>query len=122
MNAYWLYGPTRDNPADHWYAFMYDGTTGAEIQGNKVILHYADGMRGDGDMMENGEIAVSAGGPVNVENVVMDLADAILVLKVLAQTDMPAYPILPISDMNGDGKIGMEEVLYILQAVAGMRE
>jgi len=122
MNSYWLHGPTRDNPADHWYAFMYDGTTGAEIQGNKLILHFVDGLRGDSDLTENGEIVLSPGGPVNLENGAMDLANAILVLQIMTQTEKPLYPSLPISDINRDGKIGLAEALNILQSVAGMRD
>ena len=27
-NTYYKYGPTPDNSTPHWYAFMFDGTTG----------------------------------------------------------------------------------------------
>ncbi len=122
ISTYWIYGPTRDNPKDHWYAFMYDGTTGAEIQDNKLILHFVDGLRGDSDLTENGKIVLSPGGPVNVENGAMDLANAILILQIMTRMDMPAYPSFPISDINRDGKIGLAEALNILQSVAGMRD
>ena len=58
---YWKYGPTPDNHTEHWYQFMYDGQTGAEINGNVVILHFIDGQRGDDDLAENG-IIVDLGG------------------------------------------------------------
>ena len=61
--SYWKYGPTGDNPAPHWYEFIYDGTTGATIDGNKVTLHFVDGQRGDDDLTANGEI-VDDGAPV----------------------------------------------------------
>ena len=61
---YWKYGPTPDNHTEHWYKFMYDGQTGAEINGNVVILHFIDGQRGDDDLTTNGVI-VDQGGSGN---------------------------------------------------------
>jgi len=60
--VYRKYGPTPDNPSPHWYDFMYDGTTGAEINGNEVTLHFVDGLRGDEDITVN-DIIVDQGGP-----------------------------------------------------------
>ena len=63
-DTYYVFGPTADNATPHWYEFMYDGTTGAEIIGNRVILHYVDGARGDTDLDNaNGVIKASPGGP-----------------------------------------------------------
>ncbi len=59
---YRKYGPTTDKPFPHWYDFMYDGTTGAEIVGNVVTLHFVDGARGDDDLTLN-SIIVDQGGP-----------------------------------------------------------
>jgi len=64
-NAYYKYGPTPDNPNEHWYAFMYNGQTGAQISGNVVTLHLVDGLRGDDDLSANGAI-VDSGGPALV--------------------------------------------------------
>jgi hypothetical protein len=61
-NIYYKYGPTPDNPNEHWYAFMYDGQTGAQISGNVVTLHFVDGLRGDDDQLANGTIT-DAGSP-----------------------------------------------------------
>jgi hypothetical protein len=33
----------------------------------------------------------------------------------------PDVPVNSGADVNGDGKIGMEEVIYIIQKVAGVR-
>ena len=41
---------------------MFDGFTGAEILSDRVILHFIDGERGDGDLVPNGVI-VEPGGP-----------------------------------------------------------
>ena len=59
---YWKYGPTPDDPTDHWYEFTYNGETGAVIVGNRVTLHFVDGKRGDSDLSANGVI-VDPGGP-----------------------------------------------------------
>ena len=39
VNGYYAYGPTPNDPSPHWYDFSYDGVTGAEIVGDKVLLH-----------------------------------------------------------------------------------
>lgn len=61
-NTYYKYGPTPDHPEDHWYEFMYDGTTGAEIKEDVILLHFQDGRRGDDDLTANGVIR-DQGGP-----------------------------------------------------------
>jgi peptidyl-prolyl cis-trans isomerase A (cyclophilin A) len=64
MDTYYVFGPTADNTTHHWYEFLYDGETGAEIIGNEIILHYVDGSRGDADLNgANGVIEASPGGP-----------------------------------------------------------
>lgn len=60
--TYRKYGPTPESHTPHWYSFMYDGTTGARINGNQVVLHFVDGLRGDDDLQANGVI-VDQGGP-----------------------------------------------------------
>ena len=37
------------NATSHWYEFLHDGQTGAEILADRIILHLTDGARGDGD-------------------------------------------------------------------------
>ncbi|MFC1653026.1 PKD domain-containing protein [Planctomycetota bacterium] len=67
INSYYKYGPTPDNPTAHWYEFLYDGQTGAEIDGDMIRLHFVDGQRGDDDLSVNGIIA-EPGGPVMVNH------------------------------------------------------
>jgi len=64
VSSYYKYGPEPlpGDTSDHWYEFMYDGETGAEIDGNIVTLHFVDGLRGDHDITANGTI-VDPGGP-----------------------------------------------------------
>jgi len=67
-NHYYAYGPTADNATPHWYDFTYDGTTGAEIVGNKILLHFVDNQRGDDDFTTDGSIT-HTGAPVLVTDI-----------------------------------------------------
>jgi len=62
IDIYYKYGSTPNNTTSHWYEFLYDGQTGAEINGNVITLHFIDGMRGDDDITANG-IVVDDGAP-----------------------------------------------------------
>ena len=57
FNTYYKYGPTPDNPINHWYEFLHNGQTGANMNGNIVTLHFVDGLRGDDDLTTNGTIS-----------------------------------------------------------------
>ncbi len=65
-NTYYKYGPTPDDPTNHWYEFMWDGKTGAIMgfgsNSNMVALVFIDGERGDDDLAINGVI-VDVGAP-----------------------------------------------------------
>ena len=65
-DSYYMYGPTPNNPAPHYYEFLYDGKTGAEIVpgSNIVTLHFIDGMRGDSDLDGSNGVISDPGGPV----------------------------------------------------------
>jgi len=64
ITDYYKYGQTPVLPLPHWYQFMYDSQTGAEIiQPNIIDLNFIDGERGDNDITVNGYI-VEPGGPV----------------------------------------------------------
>jgi hypothetical protein len=55
-------------------------------------------------------------------NQTVDIADAILGLQLTARVPLPGSNFNNTgADVNGDGMIGMEEVIYIMQKVAGMR-
>ena len=60
--SYYKYGQTLVNPTDHWYEFLYDGETGAEINGNVITLHFVDTERGD-DMLSQDGMIIDQGGP-----------------------------------------------------------
>ena len=59
--SYWKYGPTPGNQTDHWYEFLYDGTTGAVINGRTITLYFVDGQRGDSDLQANGVVSDPGG-------------------------------------------------------------
>ena len=58
-------------------------------------------------------------GDVNSDGAV-NLADAIMALQVISRM-ITAQTVNKVADVNGDDKIGMAEVLYIMQNIAGMR-
>ncbi len=62
VDTYYKYGKTPDNAIPHWYEFLFDGTTGAEINENIITLHFVDGNRGDNDITANG-IIIDPSGP-----------------------------------------------------------
>jgi hypothetical protein len=64
VETYYKYGPTPDNLDDHWYEFLFDGTTGAELGSSQVVLHLVDGVRGDSDLSENG-VVTEPGAPTH---------------------------------------------------------
>jgi hypothetical protein len=57
--TYFQYGATPADPADHLYEFLFETATGtgAKFNGNKVMLHFVDGGRGDADLLANGVIS-----------------------------------------------------------------
>lgn len=57
VNTYWKYGATLQNPSPHWYEFLYDGSTGARILNDRIVLHFVDGQRGDDDLIADGRIS-----------------------------------------------------------------
>ena len=66
VNTFYKFGPTPNNPTPHWYDFYFDGETGAQFLGDKVILRFVDGKRGDDDITVNGMI-FEPGGPGFIE-------------------------------------------------------
>ncbi len=70
VDTYYNFGPTPDDPEPHYYEFLFDGVTGAEILEDRIVLHFVDGARGDHDLMENGEI-VTLGGPATIASLLL---------------------------------------------------
>jgi hypothetical protein len=62
FDTYYKCGPTTNNTSDHWYEFLHNGQTGANINGNVITLHFVDGLRGDDDLTAN-QVIIDVGGP-----------------------------------------------------------
>ncbi|HPF37195.1 MAG TPA: MopE-related protein [Phycisphaerae bacterium] len=69
IDTYWRYGPEPGDPAPHWYEFLFDGATGATLNGAEITLRLTDGQRGDDDLSANGRI-VDPGAPATTPSVV----------------------------------------------------
>ena len=67
------------------------------------------------------DVAPTEPGDVNGDKNVT-LADAILALKIACGVDVSGETISLSADVNEDGKIGLAEVIYIMQRVAGLRD
>ena len=63
IDSYWKHGPTPDDITPHWYEFMWNGTTGAEINDNIITLTFVDGERGDSDLDGTNGMISDPGGP-----------------------------------------------------------
>jgi len=61
-DTYYKYSQTPANPTDHWYEFMHDGQTGAEINANVITLHFVDALRGDDDLTQDSKV-IDLGAP-----------------------------------------------------------
>ena len=61
--------------------------------------------------------------PVSRVNIIVqkDLADAIKILQIIGGMDLSDQGITIDYDVTGDGKIGLEEVINILQRIVGLR-
>ena len=119
VNSYFKYGPTPDDPTPHWYSFMFDGTTGAEIFAGPdadsdpeiIVLHFVDGGRGDDDLTVNGTI-VDPGAPGYVPTIVVTTtSDA-------ADGDTTSIGNLIINP-GADGKISLREAILAANNTAG---
>jgi hypothetical protein len=64
------------------------------------------------DQIEKGDIS---------NDLNIDLTDSILALQAMSGI-VPSAPVYKQADVNGDGKVGIEEVIYTLQKVSGLRQ
>lgn len=76
-----------------------------DAAGNRISKAFYSSDAGMGDMDGNHQI---------------ELADSIIALQIICDID-PHIEVNTAADVNSDGKIGIEEEIYILQKVAGMR-
>ena len=74
---------------------------------------------GESDPNDENSFNISKG-DINADGA-CDLTDAILVLQVIAGID-PGQNVHKSSDVNGDDKIGIEEAVYVIEKIVGLRE
>jgi len=60
-DTFYIYGQTSENLTDHWYEFLDNGETGAEINGNSITLFFTDARRGD-SVLTKDSMVISLGG------------------------------------------------------------
>lgn len=134
-NTYYGYGPTPDNAAPHWYAFLFDGVTGATVFADRMELHLADGQRGDADPRPS-RISFGPGGsafsptpwtnprdPLDVNNDgFVTPADALMMINAInisGPRTLPPIPaggdaLPPFRDTNWDNVLEAADVLNIV--------
>ncbi|MEZ6086973.1 MAG: GEVED domain-containing protein [Pirellulaceae bacterium] len=86
VESYFNYGATADNPEPHWYEFLFDGTTGAEIFADHIVVHYVDGQRGDHDLTADGVIQ-TLGAPTTLNDLVVIETDDTTVVSDAGTSD-----------------------------------
>ncbi|MEA3486082.1 MAG: dockerin type I domain-containing protein [Thermodesulfobacteriota bacterium] len=99
--------------------YTYDNAgrlTGADYGSSKTIAYTYDN---NGNMLQRVVITniVSPGDVDDSRDI--NLADAIIALKIM--TGINSSESHSGADVNGDGKIGLSEAIYILQKVSGVR-
>ena len=109
---------------DHVYGWQdYSDHAVFNVERDVLTIEIKDGGRGDGDNTENGVI-VNLGGATLViagdidDSGTIDLRDAILDLQIL--TGLTPEGVNKEADVNGDGKLGLEEIIYVLQVLSGI--
>jgi hypothetical protein len=144
VNAYYKYGPTRDNMFGHWYPFMFDGLTGAVVFSDRIELHFVDGQRGDDDLQFNQRI-LDVGAPgftrnpwqnpllqydVNNDGRVVGVDALVLINEInltseITQTNSRNLPDLPemndylppYLDVDGNGRLEPVDVLNVIDYI-----
>jgi len=61
--SFWKSGPEPGIPGDHYYEFLFDGTTGATLAGNVISLRFVDAQRGDDNVLTIDGLMMEPGGP-----------------------------------------------------------
>ena len=61
--TYYKYGLTPLESTDHWYEFLYDFQTGAQIVDNVITLYFTDALQGDDVLLQEDSMVIDLGGP-----------------------------------------------------------
>jgi hypothetical protein len=105
------------------------------INPSKITGYSADGSQWSQEFAENGTVTFRApglpggmdpGAPMSWmkddfdKNRIIGLSDAVLCMRILAKLKMTTT-VGKESDVNGDGVIGLPDMIYVLQKIAGLR-
>ena len=116
VTTYWKYGPTPDDTAPHWYEFLFDGATGAEILTDRIILHFVDGQRGDDDLTENGQV-VEPGAPATRTAVEIDVKPGSDPNSINCTNNHGVIPVAILSSVDFDATT-VDHTSYVLEKPA----
>jgi hypothetical protein len=100
--GYWSSSTLAWYPSAHWGRLFSNG--------NYIAIFSTD----------NGYVRVVRGKQAILGDICIDLTDAVLALKIIAGIE-PTQKIYNAADVNGDGIIGIEETIFILEKVARFR-
>lgn len=101
------------------YFTIRPNTSGIGVFSGLISLTNSDNNENPFSFTMSGEIYEPLFGDADYSGIV-DLRDAILALEVLTGIK-PLYSVYKGADANGDGQIGLEEVVYILQKVSEIK-
>ncbi|MCE5262102.1 MAG: chitobiase/beta-hexosaminidase C-terminal domain-containing protein [Deltaproteobacteria bacterium] len=108
---------TLDGSTPHTGSTVYSGAI--LLAADATVKFFAQDLAGNQEAVRSAAYRIALPGDVNLSSKV-DIADAILAVQLLSRMS-PAGTVSYKADADGDGKIGLPDVLYILQKAAGLR-
>ncbi|MBU0651397.1 MAG: SUMF1/EgtB/PvdO family nonheme iron enzyme [Proteobacteria bacterium] len=90
------------------------------ISANTTLKFFAKDLTENSEMVKTEKYAINYPGDID-GNRDINLNDAILALQIISNIERTGQIFTAGEDVNGDGKIGLQEVIYILQKAAGLR-
>ncbi len=108
-----------DPDAGDYHRILVPGTYRLRVSADGYVTYETDNIIVAEGRAARADIRLSPVKPGHIDGSgSIDLADAIAALRVLAGIDMPVHLK---ADVNADGRIGLEEAVFILQKAAGLR-
>lgn len=100
----------------------FNGVVGIDLAGGQNITDLAGNPLPAGEPATDETYIIDNPIPGDVnDDGILDLADAIIAHQILSGIDLDGITLNLGADVNGDGKIGTEDAIYILQKVANLR-
>ncbi len=108
---------TIDGSAPHTGSTVYSGAI--LLAADATVKFSARDLAGNQEAVRSAAYRIAVAGDVNLSGKV-DVADAILATQLLSRMT-PAGTVSHKADTDGDWKIGLPDVIYVLQKAAGLR-